>query len=180
MGAGVASGLGVAVAVVERMVEALISSEVPLDRVALTEAARRLARVEAPLSGPELVDRVVDSLVGLGPAEPLLRDHTVTDVLINGASEVWVERQGVLCPTDVSFEDDDAVVTAVERVIAPLGLRIDRASPFVDARLADGSRLHAVIPPAATHHPVVAIRRFTRAVTSLDELIDTGAATSPQ
>lgn len=168
--------MGGVVAVVDRMVETLITSQVPFDREALTEAARRLARTEAPLAGPDLVEQVVDSLVGLGPAEPLLRDPTVTDVLINGPGEVWVEREGILSRTDVSFSDDEALVAAVERVIAPLGLRIDQASPFVNAQLADGSRLHAVIPPAATDHPVVAVRRFTRAITRLDELVDQGGA----
>ncbi|MPZ51249.1 MAG: CpaF family protein [Acidimicrobiia bacterium] len=177
MGEVLGCRLGAAMAVVERMVETLISSEVPLDRGALTVAAQRLARTEAPFSGPELVDRVVDSMVGLGPAEPLLRDPVVTDILINGANEVWVERNGVLQSTDVRYEDDGAVINAVERVIAPLGLRIDRASPFVDARLSDGSRLHAVIPPAAPSHPIVAIRRFTQAIATIDELVAAGSAT---
>src|SRR5690606_30696905 len=97
--------------------------------------------------GVELIESVVDSIVGLGPLEPLLRRPDVTDVLVNGPDEVWVERAGRLERASVTFADDAAVVAAVERVIAPLGLRLDRASPAVDARLPDGSRLHAVIPP---------------------------------
>lgn len=167
-------------AVIDRMVRQLVASDVPLDRVRLAEAARRLARTEAPLAEPGLIDSVVDSLVGLGPVEVLLRDADVTDVLVNGPDEVWVERSGKLETASVTFPDAAAVVAAVERVIAPLGLRLDRSSPAVEARLPDGSRLHAVVPPAAVDGPVVAIRRFTQAVTTLDALVEAGAATDAQ
>lgn len=167
-------------AVIERMVRQLVASDVPLDRSRLTDAARRLARSEAPLAGTDLVESVVDSLVGLGPVEALLRDPAVTDVLVNGPGEVWVERHGVLERAGAGFSDEGAVVAAVERVIAPLGLRLDRATPSVDARLADGSRLHAVIPPASVDGPVVAVRRFTQAVSTLDDLAATGAASDAQ
>lgn len=167
-------------AVIDRMVRQLVASDVPLDRSRLSEAARRLARTEAPLAGTELVEAVVDAIVGLGPLEPLLRQPDVTDVLVNGPQEVWVERGGRLERAPVSFSDDAAVVAAVERVIAPLGLRLDRASPMVDARLPDGSRLHAVVPPASVDGPVVAIRRFMQAVSSLDDLVRGGSATPGQ
>lgn len=167
-------------AVIERMVRQLVASDVPLERVRLTEAARRLARTEAPLSGGELIESVVDSIIGLGPVEALLRDPEVTDVLVNGPEEVWVERGGVLERAAVGFADAAAVVAAVERVIAPLGLRIDRSSPAVEARLPDGSRLHAVIPPASVDGPVVAVRRFTQAVPSLEALVEVGTAQPPQ
>jgi pilus assembly protein CpaF len=164
----------------ERLAEALVRTGVPLERSALDRAVRRLAAVEAPLAGADDLTRVVDGLVGLGPLEPLLRDPAVSDVLVNGPGEVWVERFGVLERTAVVFRDDEAVVAAVERVIAPLGLRFDRAAPMVDARLADGSRLHAVMPPASVGHPIVAVRRFTQAVTSISELIETRMLTSAQ
>lgn len=167
-------------AVIERMVRQLVASDVPLDRGRLTEAARRLAQSEAPLAGADLVESVVDSLVGLGPIEMLLRDPDVTDVLVNRPDEVWVERHGILARTAVSFPNDAAVVAAVERVIAPLGLRLDRSAPSVDARLADGSRLHAVVPPASVDGPIVAVRRFTQAVSDLDALIATGSASASQ
>ncbi|HLU31282.1 MAG TPA: ATPase, T2SS/T4P/T4SS family, partial [Acidimicrobiia bacterium] len=157
-------------AVIERMVRQLVASDVPLDRSRLTEAARRLARTEAPLAGAELVDSVVDSIIGLGPVEVLMRDPDVTDVLVNGPDEVWVERHGKLEAAGVRFPDAGAVVAAVERVIAPLGLRLDRSSPAVDARLPDGSRLHAVIPPASVDGPILAVRRFIQAVSGLDDL----------
>jgi pilus assembly protein CpaF len=158
----------------------LVASEVPLERGRLVEAARRLARVEAPLAGGELVEAVVDSIVGLGPVEALLRDPTVTDVLVNGPAEIWVERDGRLERAPVAFADASAVVAAVERVISPLGLRLDRSSPMVDARLADGSRLHAAIPPAAVDGPVLAVRRFTSALPDLDALVGVEAATAAQ
>ena len=167
-------------AVIERMVRQLVASDVPLERARLADAARRLARTEAPLAGEELVDAVVDSLVGMGPIEMLLRDPHVTDVLVNGPEEVWIERDGKLSLAPVTFVDDGAVVAAVERVIAPLGLRLDRSSPTVDARLADGSRLHAVVPPASVGGPVVAVRRFTQAITDLEDLVAVGSATADQ
>ncbi len=173
-------GVGTAVAVIERMIRQLVASDVPLERGKLTDAARRLARTEAPLAGSDLVESVVDALIGLGPIEILLRQTNVTDVLVNGADEVWVERDGELERAGVSFPDDEAVVAAVERVIAPLGLRLDRSSPSVDARLPDGSRLHAVVPPASVDGPVVAVRRFTQAVTDLDSLVAAEAASADQ
>lgn len=165
-------------AVIERMVRQLLASDVPLDRARLTEAARHLARTEAPLAGPELVASVVDAVVGMGPIESLLRDADVTDVLVNGPEDVWVERGGRLQRAPVRFPDEAAVVAALERVLAPLGLRIDRSSPTVDARLSDGSRLHAVVPPASVDGPVLAIRRFSQAVPTLAALVDSGSATA--
>jgi pilus assembly protein CpaF len=129
---------------------------------------------EAPLAAPDLVTEVVDALTGLGPVEELLRQPGITDVLVNGPSDVWVERSGRLERASISFADDAAIVAAVERVVAPLGLRIDRASPALDARLPDGSRLHAVIPPAAVDGPILAIRRFSPAVADLDDLLAAG------
>jgi pilus assembly protein CpaF len=168
------------VGVIERMVGLLAQSDVPMERGALSDAARALAPREAPLAGPELVTEVVDSLVGLGPIEALLRDPAVSDVLVNGPTEVWVERGGELHRSPVRFGSDGEIVAAVERVLAPLGLRIDRASPAVDARLADGSRLHAVVPPIAVDGPVVAVRRFTEAVPDMAALQRAGSITPEQ
>jgi pilus assembly protein CpaF len=164
--------------VTDRIVQRLLESEVPLERGALTAAATALIPDVAPLAGADEITEAVDALAGLGPVERLLRDPEVTDVLVNGPSDVWVERHGRLERSEVMFADDEAIVAAVERVIAPLGLRIDRASPAVDARLADGSRLHAVIPPASVDGPIVAVRRFSEAVTDLAALVDGGGITS--
>ncbi len=147
----------------------------PLERGALEREARRILPDEAPLAGPETAGEVADTLIGLGPIEHLLREKGVSDVLVNRFDDIWIEREGRLERTNVAFPDAGAVVAAVERVIAPHGLRIDRASPAVDARLPDGSRLHALIPPSTVDGPVVAIRRFTEVVSSLDELVDGGS-----
>lgn len=167
-------------ALTDRLTGALIDSDVPLDREHLQSAVRRLAAAEAPLAGQVLFEQVIDGLVGLGPLEILLRDSAVSDVLVNAPDSVYIERDGELLRTDVGFRDDSAVVAAVERVIAPLGLRLDRASPTIDARLPDGSRLHAVIPPAAVDHPLVAIRRFVPSIISLDDLVRRGSISAGQ
>ena len=170
----VATSMGAIVGMTDRIVRRLLESDVALERVPLTAAAAAIAPEVAPLAGPEVIIDAVDALAGLGPVERLLRDPEITDVLVNGPSDVWVERRGKLERTDTSFADDGAVIAAVERVIAPLGLRIDRASPAVDARLPDGSRLHAVIPPASVDGPIVAVRRFSEAVIDLDALVEVG------
>lgn len=162
-------------ALIDRLVDRLVESDVPLQREAVTVAARELLAEEAPLARPELAVAVTDALVGLGPIEALLRDPEVSDVLVNGPAEIWVERSGRLERSSLRYADSGAVVAAVERVIAPLGLRLDRASPSVDARLADGSRLHAVVPPVSVDGPIVAIRRFTAAVPDLASLVAGGA-----
>jgi pilus assembly protein CpaF len=138
--------------------------------------ARRLLRAESPWLVEESVGPVVDRVLGLGPVQPLLDDPEVTDVLINGPGEVWVDRGQGLEPAGIDFNSEEELVAAVERVIAPLGLRIDRSAPMVEARLPDGSRLHAVLPPAAVDYPLVAVRRFTQRVSSLDDLAAAGWA----
>ena len=167
-------------ALIDRLVDTVLVSEFPTERAALTRYVKRVVATEAPLAGAEVVERVVDSLIGLGPLEQLLRESDVTDVLVNSPSEVWVERGGRLERTGIAFGDGQAVIAAVERVIAPLGLRIDRASPMVDARLADGSRLHAIIPPAAVDHPIVAVRRFIPQAEDLRALVELGSVTPEQ
>ncbi|HLM65504.1 MAG TPA: CpaF family protein [Acidimicrobiales bacterium] len=122
-----------------------------------------LVRDEAPLLPAADVDAVVDRVLarigGVGPLEPLLADPAVTDVLVNGPGAVWVERAGRLASTPVVL-DRKAIALLVERVVAPLGLRADRSTPIVDARLPDGSRVHVVLPPLAVDGPLVTIRRF--------------------
>ncbi len=166
--------MGSGMSAVDRIISRLLDSDVPFERGALAAAATAIVPEEAPLAEPGVVSDVVDALTGLGPLERLLREPNVTDVLVNGPNEVWLERSGRLERATVTFPDAAAIVAAVERVVAPLGLRIDRASPALDARLPDGSRLHAVIPPAAVDGPIVAIRRFTPAVEDLDGLIAAG------
>jgi pilus assembly protein CpaF len=129
----------------------------------LPEQVSTLVREEAPLLGARQRERVVDEVMaavrGLGPLQPLLADPTVTDVMVNGPGQVWVERAGVLrrVPLDLDLA---TIEHLVEKVVAPLGLRVDRASPLVDARLPDGSRVNAVVPPLAVDGPCLTIRRF--------------------
>lgn len=141
---------------------------------ALRSAVARAVRDEGVLLAPDALARLVrelsDSLAGLGPAQALLRDRDVTDVMINGPHEVWVERAGRLERADVRFPDAEAVRLAVLRIISPLGLRFDRARPWVDARLHDGSRLHALLPPLAPGGPVVTVRKFASVAPSWDDL----------
>ena len=167
-------------AVIDRLARALNDSGLPPDRELLEREVSRIAASEAPLAAPGDLRRAVDEVVGLGPLEDLLRDPAVTDVLVNGPDSVWVERAGELTLTDVRFEDDAAVLAVTERVLAPLGLHVDRSAPMVSARLPDGSRIHAVVPPACPDGPIVAIRRFAQAVADLDGLVDAGAATVGQ
>ena len=159
---------------VDRLVASIVSSDVPLERGAVARAAAALKPEHAPIAPHRVIHDVVDAVTGFGPIEPLLRDPEISDVLVNGPHDVWIERAGSLIPTDVRFASPDAVVATVRRVIAPLGLRIDRAVPAVDARLPDGSRLHAIIPPASVDGPVIAVRRFLRTVTDLDGLVERG------
>jgi pilus assembly protein CpaF len=118
---------------------------------------------EAPLLGDadrrRMVDELLADLVGLGPLEPLLADPAVTDVMVNGGGDVWIERAGRLDRVELALEPT-TVLHLIERVVAPLGLRVDRAQPLVDARLPDGSRVNAVVPPLAVDGPCLTIRRF--------------------
>ena len=150
-------------------------ASLPAVRSAVARAVREEGVLLPPAALGDLVREVTDELAGLGAVQPLLRDPQVTDVMVNGPDEVWVERAGRLERTSVSFADADAIRAAVLRVIGPLGLRLDRARPYVDARLADGSRLHAVLPPLSAASPVVTIRRFPSVSHDWDDLIGSGA-----
>jgi pilus assembly protein CpaF len=174
------AGLGHAVGVVERISRAIAIGEIPLDPSDVSREADRLLDTESPWLGPETVRRVVANVTGLGPLQDLFDDPDVTDVLANGHDEIWIDRGCGLERMPRHFVSEEDLVATVERVIAPLGLRLDRAAPMVDARLPDGSRLHAVLPPASVGHPLLAIRRFTQRVKTLDDLIGEGTATESQ
>jgi len=180
MGQGVGAGLGDAVGVIERVIGDIANGRVPLRRSDIAAEAERLLSIASPLRASQWAGSVADRVLGLGPLQPLLDDSEITDILVNGPSEIWIDRSGELIRVDAGFADEDDMYAAVERVIAPLGLRVDRSSPMIDARLADGSRLHVVVPPAAVDHPIIAIRRFTQAITSLDQLEESGSATPAQ
>jgi pilus assembly protein CpaF len=126
-----------------------------------------------------LVARVVERSFGLGPLEPLLRDATVDEVMVNGAGTVWVERAGRLESTDVRFASNAELRDAVERILAPVGRRVDEAEPLCDARLPDGSRVNVVIPPLAPDGPIVTVRRFRSRSLSADDLVAAGTWEPP-
>jgi len=166
--------------VIERVTRAIAVGDTAFTQMGLEDEAWRLLGVEIPWPTTHDVERVVDHVIGLGPIQPLLDDVQVSDILVNGPANVWVDRGSGLEPAPCRFGSDEELVTTIERAIAPLGLRIDRASPMVDARLPDGSRLHAVLPPAAVEHPLLAIRRFTQRVGELEDLVSAGTATQVQ
>lgn len=151
------------------------------DRAALRRAVARALAAEGVVAAPEvwarLVRDLVDELGGLGPLEALLRDPEVTEVMVNGPHEVHVERAGQLAAAGVRFEDDAHVVRTLSRTLGPLGHRLDRAHPFVDAVLADGVRLHAILPPLA-ERPTVTLRRVPAVIPSWDELERRGTVPS--
>ena len=138
--------------------------------------------LDESISLPATIDRerlivdVLDESVGLGPLERLLEDSSISEIMVNAPDEIWVERAGRLQRHASAFTDDAAVRSVIERIVAPLGRRIDESSPMVDARLADGSRVNAIIPPLALRGPALTIRRFARSLKGPQDLIDAGAA----
>ena len=162
--------------VVDRLSRLIAVGDAEFSVDGVTMEATRLVATESPWRR-DRIGHVVDNVTGLGPIQPFFDDADVSDVLVNGPREIWIDRGCDLELTTASFDSDDHLVATVERVIAPLGLRLDRSSPMVDARLADGSRLHAVLSPASVDYPLVAIRRFTQRVSSLDDLVSAGTAT---
>lgn len=128
----------------------------------------------------EVIERIVRDSVGLGPLEVLLADPTVEEVMVNGHGCVYVERRGKLETTDVAFADEDELRNAIERVLAPLGRRVDELSPMVDARLADGSRVNVVIPPLAIDGPALSIRRFGAERPGPEQLVALGTLSEEQ
>jgi pilus assembly protein CpaF len=127
----------------------------------------------------QLRREVLYELRGYGPIQPLLDDATITEVMVNGAADVYVERYGKIVKTDVCFQDDNHVRRIIERIVAPLGRRIDESSPMVDARLKDGSRVNAIIPPLALNGPVLTVRKFARKPYTADDLVRMGTFTEP-
>ncbi|EIL93497.1 ATPase, T2SS/T4P/T4SS family [Rhodanobacter spathiphylli] len=122
-----------------------------------------------------LAKQVLDEAIGLGPLEDLLADETVTEVMVNCSDDIYIERAGRIEKSEVIFTSDKAVLAAIERIVAPLGRRIDESSPMVDARLADGSRVNAVIPPVALRGPSLSIRKFSKRKLSGDDLLQYGS-----
>jgi pilus assembly protein CpaF len=163
-----------------RLIESARSDSVRAGALAqgLEEEVRGLVEREAAVLGAaereELCERVLRLATGLGPLEPLLADPEVDEVMVNGPGAVWVERRGALSRTDVGFGGEAELMHAIERILAPLGRRVDEASPLCDARLPDGSRVNVVIPPLSLTGPCLTIRRFRRHGFSLEDLAGNG------
>jgi len=137
------------------------------------EAALRQTKVALPESlRVQLFRDIIDELTGYGPIQPLLEDPEITEIMVNGAKKVYVERKGKLVKTNVTFENDEHVLRVIERIVLPLGRRIDADSPTVDARLPDGSRVNAIIPPVAIDGPSITIRKFSKEKLTVQQLIE--------
>src|SRR5215471_11107139 len=139
-------------------------------------------RENLPLSMAEreqVVREIVNELFGLGPIQPLLDDHTISDILVNGSGQVYIERHGLLEKTEIKFNNDQHLMRIIERIVSRVGRRVDESSPMVDARLPDGSRVNAIIPPLALDGPTLSIRRFGRDPLMATDLLANDSLTEP-
>ena len=133
------------------------------------------------LSRPErarLFEQIAAEILGLGPLQPLLEDESITEIMVNGAKNIYIERKGKIHRVPVTFENNEHVMRIIDRIVAPLGRRIDEASPYVDARLQDGSRVNAIIPPISLVGPVLTIRKFAKNPITVDQLVQFGTLTA--
>jgi pilus assembly protein CpaF len=153
-------------------------------RAAAERAAWNLVRADRLLLDPadatRLVVGIVDDTIGMGPLDPLLRDRRVTEVIANGPSRVYTERAGRLVREAVAFRDEEHLRQVIDRVVSSVGRRVDESSPMVDARLPDGSRVNAVLPPLALDGPLLTIRKFARSPLSVDDLLASGSISPGQ
>ncbi len=140
----------------------------------LDDQAVVMTRVERQ----RMLDQIVDDILGFGPIQPLLNDDSVTEVMVNGPYRVYLERKGKLFLSDITFASDEHVMRVIERIIAPIGRRVDESKPMEDARLPDGSRVNVIIPPLALNGPVVTIRKFPKYRIQVDDYIRLGTATT--
>jgi pilus assembly protein CpaF len=149
----------------ERVLRA-VTEQLALDRTPLTREERR-----------KITKEITDDILGYGPLEPLLQDDTVTEVMVNGPDMIYVERAGKIYRTPASFLDDAHLMRIIDKIVSTIGRRIDESSPMVDARLPDGSRVNAIIPPLALRGPTLTIRKFSRDPYTMDDLINFGSIT---
>src|SRR3954462_1200357 len=152
---------------VRRQIEEIFGKVIDEEGLALTRAER-----------VRMLEQITDEIIGLGPLEPLLRDESITEVMANGPRQVYIERSGKLELTNVVFQNDDHVMRIIDRIIAPIGRRVDESSPMVAARLTDGARANPIIPPLSLVAPVITIRKFSASPFTVDDLIRFGTATA--
>jgi len=172
-----------------RVQNKLLAEIDPTTDITQTEEVRRsiqelfeqiLAEENIVLSRPErhrLFEQITAEILGFGPLEPLLQDDSLTEIMVNGAKNIYVERKGKLHRVPVTFESDEHVLRIIDRIVAPLGRRIDESSPYVDARLPDGSRVNAVVPPISLVGPTLTIRKFSKNPITMEQLIQFGSIT---
>ncbi|MCX7824065.1 MAG: ATPase, T2SS/T4P/T4SS family [Verrucomicrobiae bacterium] len=134
-------------------------------------------QLPAHLSPAQLTREIIQEAIGLGPLDDLIEDPEITEVMVNGADKIYVERRGKIYLTERSFVNDDQVLAIIERIVAPIGKRIDESSPYVDARLPDGSRVNAIIPPLSLKGPCITIRKFSKTPFTVEDLIGFGTMT---
>jgi pilus assembly protein CpaF len=158
---------GMSRAQIEDEVGEIVQEELAKRDHALNSAERR-----------QLIDDVLDELLGLGPLEPLLKDPTITDILVNGPNRVFVERYGTLEMSAVRFKNDRHLIRIIQKIVSAVGRRVDESSPLVDARLLDGSRVNAVVPPLALDGALLSIRKFAKVPISMDRLVEIGSLPS--
>ena len=173
-----------------RVQNKLLAESDPSMDVSRTDDVRRtiqglfeqiLAEENIVLSRPErarLFEQIAAEILGLGPLQSLLEDDTITEIMVNGPKNIYIERKGKLHRVPVTFESNEHVMRIIDRIVAPLGRRIDESSPYVDARLQDGSRVNAVIPPISLVGPVLTIRKFSRNPITIEQLVQFGSITS--
>ena len=152
---------------VRRTIEELFENILAEERIVLSRPERR-----------RLFEQIVAEILGLGPLEPLLADESITEIMVNGSKNIYIERSGRIHRESLAFESDDHLMRIIDRIVAPLGRRIDESSPYVDARLTDGSRVNAVIPPISLVGPVLTIRKFSKNPITIEQLIDFGTLTA--
>ncbi len=149
---------------VHREISAIIAELLQQERAVLSRQERE-----------DLVEDVLNELLGLGPLEPLLQDDTITDILVNGPATVFIERMGKLEPTDTVFQDERHLMRIIQKIVSAVGRRIDESSPFVDARLADGSRVNAIVAPLAVDGSLLSIRKFAKKRIGIEQLVALGS-----
>ncbi|WP_114284104.1 CpaF family protein [Candidatus Halocynthiibacter alkanivorans] len=158
------------------VVEKIVPAE--LRREVANLVGEVLAEENSPLRAEEfkrIVDELMDEVIGLGPLEPLLADPTINDILVNGYSSVFVERFGVLEPTNARFRDEKHLLRIIDKIVSRIGRRVDESNPWVDARLDDGSRVNAIIRPCAIDGPALSIRKFSKIPLTMERLITAGS-----
>ncbi len=151
---------------VRSIIEEMFSTVLAEENVILSRTERNV-----------LFEQIVAEILGLGPLEPLLKDPALTEIMVNGAEEIYIEREGKIEKTSYKFESDEHVMRIIDRIVAPLGRRVDESQPYVDARLPDGSRVNVIIPPLSIVGPVITIRLFSKVPYTMEDLISFGTLT---